>query len=306
MELLDPRALRMVLAIAGAGTVTAAAASLHLTQPALSQALGQLERRLGVKLFHRARKRMSATPAGRRLIEGAPALLAELARLEATVTGRAHGSVEVVRLTTECYTCYHWLPAVLAALRERAPDVRVELVPEVTREPLSALLDGRVDLAIVHSEVRDRHLVQTPLFRDELVAVVAPGHRLAARRSLSPRDLAREHLLLHVERDHSTVVVDFLRPAGHEPAHVSPLVLTEAVLESARAGLGVAVVARWVAAPMLRTGALRAVPLGRSGLVRQWFATRRTEQGRSGEPDLIAELIELLRRSELAVGGRPG
>jgi LysR family transcriptional regulator for metE and metH len=303
-HVLDARALRLVQAVREAGTVTAAAARLHLTQPAVSQALADLERRLGVALFARDRRRLRPTAAGRRLADAAGELLAELARLEAEVRGRGTRAAGPLRITTECYTCYHWLPAALAELQRSFPDVRLELVPEATREPYAALRGGRVDVAIVATPSRDRRFDLQPLFHDELVAAVAPSHRLAARRYLNPRDLAAEHLLLHVEPKRSTVVGDFLKPAGVRPARVSALQLTEAVLETARAGFGVAVVARWAAAPMLRAGSLRAVPLGRRGLVRQWWAARPAGRagGGSAATDAGSELIDLLRRSVLGMG----
>ena len=295
---LDARALRLVQAIRDAGTVTAAASRLHLTQPAVSQALTDLERRLGVRLFHRGR-RMSPTAAGRRLADAANGVLEELARLEAEVRGHASAAFGPLRLTTECYTCYHWLPAALGELQQKFPEVQLELVPEATRVPIPALLDDRVDLAIVYSQVSDRRLQQLPLFRDELVAAVAPSHRLAERRYLTPRDLEQEHLLLHVEPQRSTVVAEFLTPTGIAPRRISTLQLTEAVLETARAGMGVALLARWAAAPLLRAGALRAVRLGRSGLVRQWWATRRAAEPVASRLrlDPITELVEILQRS---------
>jgi LysR family transcriptional regulator for metE and metH len=301
-ELIDARALRLVQAIRDAGTVTAAAARLHLTQPAVSQALGDLERRLGARLFHRGRRRMSPTAAGERLADAAGDLLAELGRLESEVRGRGAAASGPLRITTQCYTCYHWLPAALAELQRRLPDVRLELVPEATRRPFEALLEDEVDVAIVSTAYEHRRIELVPLFRDELVAAMSPHHRFATRRYLEARNFQHEHLLIHVARENSTVVAEFLAPAGVEPERISALQLTEALLESARAGLGIAVVARWAAAPLLASGALRAVSLGRRGLVRQWWAARRTEARRGAPPSLDAtdELIELLRRTPLA------
>jgi LysR family transcriptional regulator for metE and metH len=298
---LDARALRLVQTIRDSGTVTAAAERLHLTQPAVSQALADLERRLGVRLFDRDRRRMSPTAAGRKLADGAAGVLAELGRLEAEVRGRGP-LAGPLRVTTECYTCYHWLPAALAELQRRGPEVRLVLVPEATRRVYEALLEDSVDVAIVNTPNDDRRLVLQPLFRDELVAAMAPTHRLAGRRYLTPRDFAPEHLLLHLEPERSTVVAEFLEPAGVRPARVSALQLTEAVLETARAGLGVAVIARWAAAPLLRAGALHAVPLGRRGLVRQWWAARRTPPLSAGTSlDAASELITILRASALGL-----
>jgi len=81
----------------------------------------------------------------------------------------------VLRITTECYTCYHWLPAVLKQYRRTHPLVDIRIDVTATSDPIEALLEGRLDLAVVSDRVLDRRVVTRTLFNDELVVVMAPG-----------------------------------------------------------------------------------------------------------------------------------
>ena len=205
---LDLRHLRLVAAVADAGGQTRASRRLNLTQSALSHQLRELEARIGAPLFIRASRRMVLTPIGERVLLSARRVLHEVENLERDlVTDQERGGAGVVRLATECYTCYHWLPAVVRAFREEWPQVDVRIVAEATADPVKALLDGALDLAIVAGDVDERRLGRTSLFEDEQVVVVAPGHPLAARAFVSPEDLRDEHLILYTTHSSESTVL---------------------------------------------------------------------------------------------------
>src|SRR5687767_1088294 len=120
---LETRELRMLVAIADEGTVTRAAGRLNISQPALSHGLRALERRVGVALFARHARGLVATEAGERLLRTARSVLREIERARADIVGGSMGRGELLRLSTECYTAYHWLPPVFEEFRERCPGV---------------------------------------------------------------------------------------------------------------------------------------------------------------------------------------
>jgi LysR family transcriptional regulator for metE and metH len=294
---LDVRDLRLVQAVTEQGTLTRAGNALFLTQSALSRQLADLERRLGVTLFQRSGRRMVPTPAGERLLESGREILGALGRAEEEVRDTAGESEAVLRFATECYTCYHWLPRVLVDFRRRFPRVEPRIVSGATRRPIPALLKGQLDIAVVSSPVRDRRLALTPLFSDELVAVVPPEHEWSTRAFVTAADYADQHVLLYnVTRSESTLFRDVLDPAGVSPRGVSRVELTEAILELARAGLGVAFLARWAVAPYVRSGALHAIRVTRKGIHRQWSAAvlagRRAPEYQQRFVDLLAGIGE--------------
>jgi LysR family transcriptional regulator for metE and metH len=304
---LEVRDLRLLSAIAEQGTLTRAGNVLFLTQSALSRQLADLEKRLGVTLFQRSGRRMVLTPAGERLMESGRDILGAVARAEQEAREVAGDAEAVLRFATECYTCYHWLPATLIEYRRRFPRVEPRIVASATRRPLQALLKGQLDLAIVTSRVRDRRIEQTPLFADEFTAVVAPDHPWASKPFVVADDFADQHVFLYnLTRAESTLMRDVLDPAGVAPKRISRVELTEAILELVRAGLGVATLARWSVAPYVRSGALVAVPITRRGLHREWSAATPAHRE---TPEHLRAFVELLAHIgepwESGAGWRP-
>lgn len=294
---LEIRHLRIIDAVARAGTVTEAARRLGLTQPAVSHALGELESRLGVKLFDRERRGMTPTTEGERLVRTAEAVLTEVECAEQDLELYRDGFRGIIRLATECYTCYHWLPPLLSRFRDRFPEVAVELSPDASSDPAGALEAEKLDAAIMHTDVSSRPGLRPDfLFQDELVVVMRPGHPLAEKEWLEADDFAEETLFLHTGVEDSTIVQSVLEPAGVSPARVHSLYLTEAIVESVAAGLGISVLARWAAAPAVDAGRLASVPVGEDGLFRKWWVvTRRRDRNRAA----LSNLVGLLRESRL-------
>jgi LysR family transcriptional regulator for metE and metH len=270
---LEVRHLKLIETVAKEGGLTKAAHRLHVTQSALSHQLRDLEDKLGALLFLRINKKMLLTQAGERLLSAAPSVLDELRRAEDDIRQIALDRDGILRISTECYTCYHWLPAVLKPFNKEFPRVEVRIVAEATRRPIEALLDGKLDIAITSSAIRNQKLTFKPLFRDEIVAIVSPDHPFASRSYIHARDFASEHLLVYALRNEElTIFQKVLNPAGVAPKHVSRVELTEAIIEMVKAGLGISVMARWAVTPQVATGTLCAVPITARGLQRQWSA----------------------------------
>jgi LysR family transcriptional regulator for metE and metH len=268
---LEVRHLEMIAAIAETRSVARAAESLHLSQPALSHALRGLEDRLGVRLFERARK-MTPTPAGAELNERGKQILTVVRDAESRLRQHKTGAAGVVRIATECYTCYHWLPSALKRLRSAMPAASVRIVGDATPRALQALLNGELDLAVLHFKPVNRRLVVEKLFTDEQVLIVNPDHPLAAKRYVTPEDFRDQHLLAHRAPEQSVFWKTFLEPADVRPVEMTSLHTTEAVVESVKAGLGVSVIARWAVANQIASGELVAVRVSANGLRRSWYA----------------------------------
>jgi LysR family transcriptional regulator, regulator for metE and metH len=290
---LEIRHLKLVAAIAETGSVTRAGNRLHLTQSALSHQLRDAEEQLGASLFERRSGRMSLTPAGERLLQSARTVLEELERAEKEIrNSNGNGSSSgVLRLSTECYTVYHWLPPRLKLFQRRFPAVDFELVIEATDNPYEALLEGKLDVAIVCCPIRNRKIIYAPLFDDEIVVIVPPGHRLAGKKYVEVEELARENLILYPPKEDSTVLNKFLAPAGVSPRKIQEVMLTDGIIEMVAADLGVAALARWAVAPQLASGALVGVSLTAQGFWRTWSAAQL--RGKRN-PAYVNEFIQLL------------
>ncbi|HVG22622.1 MAG TPA: LysR substrate-binding domain-containing protein [Thermoanaerobaculia bacterium] len=288
---LEIRHLQLVDAITSEGSVTAAAERLHVTQSALSHQLREIESRLGTPLFLRVNRRLALAPAGERLLQSARRVLEELRTAEEDIGRLASHQDGVIRVSTECYTCYQWLPPLLAPFHRQYPGVDVEIVPDVTRRAVEALLARKIDLALTHHVRRDPRLRVTPVFDDELVVIVPRGHALASRDFVTASDLATEHLIMHAPAEESHFAKTLLRE-GVRPRRHSVVVLTEAIVELVRAGAGISAVPHWTVARHLRGGDLVALRYGRKGLLRKWGAATLKSDMRS-EP--LEVLIGLMR-----------
>ena len=288
---LEIRHLKLVAAIAETGSVTRAGNCLHLTQSALSHQLRDAEEQLGVPLFERKSRKMTLTTAGERLLQSARAVLAELEGAQKEIQKRGSAGQGLIRLSTECYTVYHWLPERLKLFQQKFPAVEFQLVVEATDNPFEALLDGKLDLAIACTPMRNRRIRYTPLFEDEMVVIVAPRHRLASKRFADPEDFAGENVFIYPPKEESTLLNEILAPAGVWPRRIQEVTLTEAIIEMVKGGLGVAMMARWAVAPQLASGAVIGLPVTAQGFHRTWSVAQLRDQR---APAYLQEFIRLL------------
>jgi len=177
--MLDVRRLRVLHAVSEYGTVTAAAAALGYTAPAVSQQLAALERETGVRLTERAGRGIGLTPAADILVAHAAALLARLDAAEADIAALRDQVAGRVTLAAFPSAAAALVPDTWRALREHAPHVTIELEEMEPEESLPAVLRGDADIAIAHEyDLLPRPL--DPLFErrdllDDPVLVALPA-----------------------------------------------------------------------------------------------------------------------------------
>src|SRR6266436_1002858 len=162
---LEVRHLKLLVTVAQEGSVTEAGKRLHLTQSALSHQLRDAEEKLGTALFLRLGRKMVLTPAGERLIVCARRVLDELSNTEVQIEGLNGGARGEIRLSTECYTCYHWLPPVLQKFHTKFSKVEVNIVASATSDPAAALLEGKLDVAIISCPPREESTLINKLLK---------------------------------------------------------------------------------------------------------------------------------------------
>jgi LysR family transcriptional regulator for metE and metH len=289
---LELRDLEMVAAVAASGSVTRAAGDLHRTQSAISHQLRSIEERLGTALFLRVGKRMVVTAAGEQVLAAARRVLADIKATEEEVRRLGARQAGILRVCAQCNTGYHWLPPLVEVFHRRFPTVDVSLAVECTVRPLEALLEGKLDVAIVTQSVEHDQIRVRPLFEDEHAAIVPPDHPFAKRQFVRPEDFSSERLLLYSSSpDDSFTIQRILRPAGVTPRRVSFVMLTEAILEMVKAGLGISVMQTWAIEPALRAGEIRAIPITAGGIHRRWSAATLEAAGRIAHVEAFIDLL---------------
>src|ERR1051325_10957293 len=148
----------------------------------------------------------SLTRAGDRLLASAREVLDCLDRTEDEIRQMGKDRAGRLRMTTECYTCYHWLPPLLLQFRKRFPRVEVRIDVAATGRPQDMLLAGKIDLAIMSTPVADRRLASRPVFDDELVVVAAKFHRLPKQTHVRLSELREETLYVSPPKEESRVL----------------------------------------------------------------------------------------------------
>lgn len=257
-------ALRLLLAIAEAGTLTQAAKRLHLSQPAATHQLAQLEKALGVRLFERSVRGLKATPAGLAATARAREALASLAAMSDDLRALGEGAAGLVRVGGGATTLLQLLPQVLTQFRKAHPRVAFELREGSTTRLAAWLDEGELDLAVVTLPLAAPGLSVEPWREDPLVPVGHPSSPLAGH-PLVAADLVRVPWLLPPEgAPLRTAALAGFHAAGLRPAVAATLPSTEALKAAVEAGLGHAVLPAAAVRPALALGglvALEAPPL---------------------------------------------
>jgi LysR family transcriptional regulator for metE and metH len=264
--MLEIRHLRSLVAIADAGKLATAAERVHLSQSALSHQIRALEEHHGLPLFERTRQGLRFTPAGERLLTLSRAVLADVHAAERDLQRMKGETQGELRIALECHTCFDWLMPVMHEFRLRWPEVEVDLVAGFHADPLTLLKEGRADLVIGSRPKAQRPWAVSPLFRFEMLAVVANDHPLRHKRFLSAKDMAGETLITYPVPDQRIDLIrEVLHPAGIELARRTAE-LTVAIVQLVASRRGIAALPNWGLQSYLEHDYVKAVPIGPKGL----------------------------------------
>lgn len=254
--------LRVFAAVAEQRGFSRAAAALHISQPAVSKAVRQLERRIGVPLLERAGRGSRLTAAGEQLAARARELFAVETVAEEelrALRGLEAGSLRVGASTT---VATYLLPPILARFHDAHPAIVLRVVSANTRAITRALLERRLDVALVEGPVEHPRIRARRWRSDELVLIAPPDHRLASRRNVDAHELATERFVVREPGSGTRVVAErALAKSGVRPAVGLQLGSTEAVKQAVAAGLGLAIVSRYAAEDQLALGSVALVRL---------------------------------------------
>jgi LysR family transcriptional regulator, regulator for metE and metH len=270
--MIDIRHLKLIKEIATTGNMTKAAVRLFLTQPSLSHQLKEIESRLGTPLFLRINKSMVLTQAGERILKAANDILPQIEAAESDII---HGTQQCreIRMSTKCYTGYHWLPALMKEFHSEFPEVIFDVVTEAMLEPVDFLLKGKIDIAIINDRPDQKGVHVEKLFDDEMVLLVPEDHRLSSKPYVVPTDFRDENLIIYKESfAEDFFAAKLLIPAKVTPQRLTKMQLTEARVELVRAGIGITVLSRWLVKSFLKKDSgLKQIKVTRKGLYRAWY-----------------------------------
>jgi len=188
MDDIEARELRFFVAVAEELNFSRAAERLGMTQPPLSRAIRQLERRLGLPLFERDTRQVTLTPAGQAMLNEAGTALEVLSAIVRR-TRRAALATPTLMVTAKPGLATGLLRRIADSYTKLPGAVRVDVVVSGYREQASMVRDGRADLALLSSPYDDRGLAAEPLTSEPRTAALPSGHDLVRRAALRCRDL---------------------------------------------------------------------------------------------------------------------
>jgi DNA-binding transcriptional LysR family regulator len=259
------RRLQVFHTVARLLSFTKAAETLHMTQPAVTFQVRQLEDHFNTRLFDRTHNRITLTDAGRKVYDYADRIFELYGEMENSVrdlTGEISGALTIGASTT---IAEYMLPALLGDFKQKYPDVNIHLKVSNTEGIVSMVESNAIDLGVVEAPVANKNLVVETCRADRLVAIVPPGHPEAARTSLTLADLLRYPFICREEGSGTREVIrEYLNAVNEceEELDISmELGSPEAVKGAVEAGMGISVVSRATIQKELRLATLVAIDL---------------------------------------------
>lgn len=259
------RRLQVFYTVARLLSFTKAAETLHMTQPAVTFQVRQLEEHFNTRLFDRTHNRISLTEAGHRVYEYADRIFQLYAEMENAVremTGEISGTLILGASTT---IAEYMLPALLGDFKAKYPDVTIHLKVSNTEGIVSMVENNVIDLGVVEAPVTNKNLVVDVCKMDQLVVIVPPNHPLAREESISIHRLIDFPYICREEGSGTREVIgDYMAAMGLDGSEITiamELGSPEAIKGAVEAGMGVSIVSRATILKELQLGTLVAVNL---------------------------------------------
>ncbi len=292
IERLDLFTLRVVIAVAESGSISAGSDHLQLAVAAASARISSMEAALGIRIFERSPRGVELTPAGRMLVQRGGELLADADQLVTDLRDWSLGLAGHVRILSNASALLEVLPQRLEAFMRNHPRIHVDLEERMSPEILGALLDGRADIGVVDTATPTRGLTFFPFFHDELAVVLPAAHSLAGEREARLSQLLAESFIVLAGTNAVTTRLFNAAAALGEPIKVRMQMRSfDAACRVVAAGMGVAVLPMEAIAPQLAHLALSAVPVAEDWAQRTHYLVLRAGNEAPAAARTLAEAL---------------
>jgi LysR family transcriptional regulator, low CO2-responsive transcriptional regulator len=272
------RQLRALAVLQSAGSVTAAANRLNLTQPAVTLQLRNLQALAGLPLIQRTGDGMVLTDAGLNVLalaERVEAALLDCERSLDMIAGRSGGRVSIAAVSTAKY----FVPFAIAAFSRRFPQVDVTLRIGNREDIREALRGYDLDIAIMGRPPVDVQVEIRSLGKHPHVIIAAADHMLSNKKRIAVADLASESFITREIGSGTRLLMEqFFQKSGLKPKIGMEMDSNETIKQAVIAGLGIAFISQHTVSHELDEGRLVALKVAGLPVMRQWHAIRRTDK----------------------------
>ena len=292
--------LRLMVRVAEANSLTKGAEASHISLPAASTRIKNLEESIGTKLLYRHSQGVTLTPPGQAFVHRARLVLGQIEHLRGDLQEYACGIKGHLRVYANTTALGEFLPEVLKRYLATHPDVNIDLQEKLSNEIVRAVIDGKTDIGIVAGSVRTESLQTLPYRSDSLVLVVPEHHPVAKLPSMQLIDaLEFDHVGLH----EASALHAFLNRECEQLNKPLKVRIQVGSFESAcrmiEAGVGVGVLPESAARRHARSMAIRLVPLSDAWALRSMqICVRSLDELPSFARDLIDLLSEDARQAQ--------
>lgn len=262
------RHLKIFVTVCEEGSITKAAQKLFISQPTVSFAVSELEKHYGIKLFDRLSKRLYLTDAGTKLLPYAQHILLMFHEMEAGAQSLNNSGTLRIGASVTIGNCL--IPGLLKSFSKKHPGVIVKIQVDNSEKIEQSILDSQIDLGLIEGVTHNSQLISEAFQEDELVLLLAPGHRLETQTSVMPEQLKDESFLMRERGSGGREILEsalLLHNIDIEPAWES--ISTQAILQAVAGGLGISVLPRLLAEPLLTQGILVTRPIEGISLKRE-------------------------------------
>lgn len=293
---MSDRRLQVFHTVAGVLSFTRASEILHMTQPAVTHQIRQLEEELNTRLFERSNNKISLTPAGEEVLAYADRIMALYEEMQQSVKAMTGDHTGLVTIGASTTIAEYLLPGLLGDFQQQFPNVQIRLRVANTGAVVAMVDDGSIDLGVVEGEVENQQLKVERCQEDELQLIVPPGHALAALPDIAPASLT-DYPFIYREGGSGTrsVIQSYFAHHGiDENVLNQPFELgsTEAIKGAVQAGVGISIVSKATVSKELALRQLVAIPLA-PPLMRPFYFVRQT---RKFKTHLMDELFQFARK----------
>jgi len=292
-ERLDLLSLRVVIAVAESGSISAGSDRLQLAVAAASARISAMEAALGIRIFERSSRGVELTSAGRMLVQRGRELLVDADRLATDLRDWSLGLAGQVRMLANASALLQVLPRRLDEFTRSHPRIHVDVEERMSPEIHAALADGRADVGVVDVVTPAAGLAYFPFFHDQLMLIVPAGHPLAGAGEVRLHQLLGENFIVIAGSNAvSTRLFNAATALGETLKVRMQMRSFDAASRMVAAGLGVAVLPAEALAPQLAHLALQAIPIAEEWAQRTHYLALRTG---NEAPAAARTLVEALR-----------
>ena len=258
------RRLKVFHTVAKLLNFTKAADALHMTQPAVTFQIRQLEEYFNTRLFDRTHNRVSLTEAGQRVYSFSGRIFELYDEMEHSIREMTGDVSGVVTLGASTTIAEYMLPFLLGDFKSKNPDVNIRLKVSNTEGIVSMVENNVIDLGIVEASVSNKNLQVDVCRLDQLVAIMPPSHELSGCESITPQQLIAYPFICREEGSGTReVITEYLQETGirEEPTICLELGSPESIKGAVEAGMGLSIMSYSTVQKELKLGSLVAIPL---------------------------------------------